>query len=80
MTDLDGLTMTDDCGDTIRFEVPGDGVRLVFDIEGERASMELGPAKQEEFAQLLVAATWQAKANRERQQLADLAATREGGC
>lgn len=72
MSDLDGLTMADDCGDTIRFEVTGESVRIVFDIEGERASMELGPVKQEEFAQLLVSATWEAKANREQQMLAEL--------
>jgi hypothetical protein len=51
--------VTDDDGDTIRVS-HGDG--QVYLGIGDRA-VRLGPAQQEEFAQLYVAACHQAKAN-----------------
>jgi hypothetical protein len=59
--------MTDDCDDSILFEVQDGHVFIGFTLDGGdvAAQMKLSPAKQEEFAQLYVAACHQAKVNAE---------------
>lgn len=61
----DAAFMTDDCDDSIAFEVEDGCVFIAFMLDGEEgvAQMKLGAAKQEEFAQLYVAACHQAKAS-----------------